>query len=164
LVDETSFSDAFFAFVPEPLADLCAHLAPEAEIAPIHVVASDNCLIRVYTARGGPSQLAHATYYPNAEACWAAAEHFCSTQKERVVACPATFRDADGALAVHDFGSGVAATRAAASAPAGSAVGTEPPAATSASTPAASAPASASPPIGSATPPSSAPARPTTPR
>lgn len=116
LVDETSFSDAFFAFVPEPLDDLCAHLAPEAELAPIHIVASDNCLIRVYTAHGGPSQLAHATYYPNAEACWAAAEQVCKAQTTPVVACPATFRDADGTLAVHDFGSAVAGTRAAAAA------------------------------------------------
>lgn len=125
LVDETSFSDAFFAFVPEPLEDLCAHLAPEAEIAPIHVVASDNCLIRVYTAHGGPSQLAHATYYPNAEACWAAAEHVCRSQSDAVVACPATFRDADGTLSVHDFGSAVAGTRAAAALHGGSDAGTD---------------------------------------
>jgi hypothetical protein len=152
LVDETSFTDAFFAFVPEPLENLCAHLAPEAEIAPIHVVASDNCLIRVYTAHGGPSQLAHATYYPNAEACWAAAEQVCKAQNAPVVACPATFRDADGTLAVHDFGSAVAGTRAAAAAAASAgAPGATTPAAADSGPPMAA--ASVAPPS-SATPPS----------
>ncbi len=105
LLDEMTFDDAFFAFTPEPLDALCSSLTPEQEMAAFQIAAAENCAVRLYTADGQASRLAHNTYYPSAEACWVAAERICAQQKEAVT-CPATFRAADGKVTTRDFAAG----------------------------------------------------------
>lgn len=116
LLDETTFVDAFFAFVPERLDGLCGRLAPDQEIAPIQVFATENCLVRVYTT-GGRSERVQASYYPSADACWTAAARACSDPSTSVVACPVTYRQSDGSLVVRDLARQVNAAPTSSSAP-----------------------------------------------
>lgn len=102
LLDETTFVDAFFAFVPERLDDLCSRLSPEQEMAPVQVAAPENCVVRVYTANSG-SHRAQATYFPTADACWTASASACTDPASTVVACPVTYRQTDGSVVVRDL-------------------------------------------------------------
>lgn len=104
LLDETTFVDAFFAFVPERLDELCGRISPEQEMAPIQVAAPENCIVRLYTATSG-SHRAHATYYPTADACWTASAAVCTDPAKTVVACPVTYRQTDGTVTVRDLAS-----------------------------------------------------------
>jgi hypothetical protein len=106
LVDETTFDDAFFAFVPEPLDALCERLEPGQEMQAFKVAPPDNCRLRVYRADAAGSQSALTAYYPSAEACFSAASSFCEGQPGRVVSCPATFHAPDGSVASRDFATG----------------------------------------------------------
>jgi hypothetical protein len=101
LLDETTFEDAYFALFVEPLVDVCAHVAPDQEISPIRVVASDNCTVRIYSTAG--TQRARSSYYPSADACWIASERACAEAAEPLVACPATFHEGDGSVVVRDL-------------------------------------------------------------
>jgi hypothetical protein len=103
LVDETTFRDAFFAFVPESLAGVCQSLQPEQELEPFRVAAAENCTVRVYTSDGDSSQQAQSSYFPSADACWMTAERTCAEGRERVVSCVASYRAADGSVIARDF-------------------------------------------------------------
>lgn len=106
LVDETTFEDAFFAFVPEPLDALCERLEPEQEMTAVTVAAPDNCRCRVYRADQPGSKAALNGYYPSAEACFSAAASVCQSEPGKVVSCPATFHGPDGSVASRDFATG----------------------------------------------------------
>jgi hypothetical protein len=106
LVDETSFEDAFFAFVPEPLDALCERLEPGQDMVAFKVAASDNCKVRVYRADGAGSKPALTAYLPTPEACFSAARSICGSEPGKVVSCPATFHATDGTIASHDFATG----------------------------------------------------------
>jgi hypothetical protein len=103
LVDETTFEDAFFAFVPEPLDALCESLEPGQEMMAFKVAAPDNCKVRVYRADGAGSKPALTAYLPTAEACFAAALSVCQGESGKVVSCPATFQAVDGSIVTQDF-------------------------------------------------------------
>jgi hypothetical protein len=106
LVDETTFEDAFFAFVPEPLDALCERLEPGQEMQAFKVAAPDNCKCRVYRADVPGSKLALSAYYPSAEACFSATASICGSEPGKVVSCPATFQASDGSVASRDFATG----------------------------------------------------------
>jgi hypothetical protein len=135
LVDETTFEDAFFAFVPEPLDALCERLEPGQEMMAFKVAPPDNCKVRVYRADGAGSKPALTAYLPTAEACFSAATSICGSEPGKVVSCPATFHATDGTIASHDFATG---ERSPAAAPV-----TAPPAATPAAAAVPASPASA---------------------
>jgi hypothetical protein len=106
LVDETTFEDAFFAFVPEPLDALCQRLEPGQELMAFKVAPPDNCKCRVYRADVAGSKPALNAYYPSAEACFSAAASVCQSEPGKVVACPTTFHGPDGSVASRDFATG----------------------------------------------------------
>jgi hypothetical protein len=130
LLDETTFEDAFFAFVPEPLDALCDGLEPGQEMVAFKVAPPDNCKCRVYRADTAGSKSALTGYYPSAEACFSAAASICRSESGKVVACPATFHAPDGSVTSRDFATGegalVPATAATSAPPASPVVAGEP--------------------------------------
>jgi hypothetical protein len=106
LVDETTFEDAFFAFVPEPLDALCERLEPGQEMMAFKVAPPDNCKVRVYRADGAGSKPALTAYLPTPDACFSAAMSVCGSQPGKVISCPATFHAPDGSIASQDFATG----------------------------------------------------------
>lgn len=106
LVDETTFDDAFFAFVPEPLDALCERLEPGQEMQAFKVAPPDNCKLRIYRADVSGSKQGLTAYYPSAEACFSAAASICGSEPGKVVSCPATYQSSDGAIASRDFATG----------------------------------------------------------
>jgi hypothetical protein len=106
LVDETTFEDAFFAFVPEPLDALCERLEPGQEMMAFKVAPPDNCRLRIYRADVAGSKPALTAYLPSAEACFSAAMSLCGSEPGKVVSCPATFQATDGSIISHDFSTG----------------------------------------------------------
>jgi hypothetical protein len=106
LVDETTFEDAFFAFVPEPLDALCESLEPGQEMMAFKVAPSDNCRLRIYRADVPGSKAALTAYLPSAEACFSVAMSLCESEPGKVVSCPATFRAPDGSIVSQDFATG----------------------------------------------------------
>jgi hypothetical protein len=105
LIDETTFVDAFFAFVPEPLESLCTALRPEQELAAFKVVAADNCRVRAYTSKRGGSKLIQSAYFPSAESCFRAAARACADEPE-VHSCPASYHTSDGSVSTRDLVTG----------------------------------------------------------
>jgi hypothetical protein len=132
LVDETTFEDAFFAFVPEPLDALCERLEPGQEMMAFKVAAADNCKVRAYRADGAGSKPALSAYLPTAEACFSAARSVCESEPGKVVSCPATFHGPDGTIASHDFATGERSSVAAPVPAPAPAAPTPPPSATAA--------------------------------
>jgi hypothetical protein len=144
LLDETTFEDAFFAFVPEPLDALCERLEPGQEMVTLKVPPPDNCRCRVYRADTAGSKSALTGYYPSAEACFSAAASICQSETGKVVACPATFHASDGSVTSRDFATGNGAisptTGAPAAAPVSPPLAPEPAVAPAAAPPAPAAP------------------------
>lgn len=74
-LNESTFEDTFFAYEAAPLADLCARVPPEQELAPLNVTPPNNCWAM---ASLGTMQLRrHAWHVPNQDICKSFVGHFC---------------------------------------------------------------------------------------
>lgn len=87
-LNETEFTDAFFAYQLEPLETLCSHLAPEEELETLAVKAPNNCWVQAHLEDG--NRESRAWHVPNAALCRKLAEHHCKKQ-EHMAACTASF-------------------------------------------------------------------------
>jgi hypothetical protein len=92
IVDESTFSDAYFGLELSPLQSVCRTLTPEQEMAPLKLMAPPNCVVQRYGALGEKESLARQL--PNEELCHTVAKHYC-TELSGVLSCRVRFGTMD---------------------------------------------------------------------
>ena len=92
VVDESTFSDAYFGLELSPLQSVCRTLTPEQELAPLKLLASPNCTINRFGALGEKESLARQL--PSEELCLNVAKRYCS-ELAGAIACRTRFGTAD---------------------------------------------------------------------
>jgi hypothetical protein len=89
VLDESSFTDAFFGFEAGDMWRLCATLPDEATFVTTHVTPTPNCKVRSYDIEGNTRQLGR--FLPDRRACQMVAERFCAELGANPVHCSASF-------------------------------------------------------------------------
>ncbi len=92
IVDESTFSDAYFGLELSPLQSVCRTLTPEQEMAPLKPMTPPNCLVQRFSALGEKESLARQL--PNEELCRTVAKRYC-TELSGVISCRVRFGTMD---------------------------------------------------------------------
>ena len=128
-LNETEFTDAFFAYQLEPLSSLCSRLSPEDELETLAIKAPNNCWVQAHLEDG--SRESRAWHVPDAVLCRKLAEHHCR-KEATMAACTASFGSDGQAAPLSLFEAATAAPAVTTALPASSAspVAAPPPSAT----------------------------------
>lgn len=88
VVDESTFTDAYFGLELSPLQNVCRILAPEQEMAPLKLTSPPNCVVQRFGALGEKESLSR--HLPNEDLCRTVARRYC-TELSGAISCRVRF-------------------------------------------------------------------------